>query len=201
MESKTPSTNLDLLRYSWRLSGGWEGNLKSLELQVAAFVWAISAHLWARPYWWEVVLDVLPTVLGFTLSGFAIFLGFGSENFKRFLSRDKKPSESLYMSVSAAFIVFVGFQTVSLLFALAAKALYFPTPNFLIAFSGVIKYGNYIFGSIGYFLFIYSISLSLRAALRIFRIARWYNLYLNVPRGKQKLRQRRKNRDAVRSGE
>lgn len=199
MKSKAPSTNLDLLRYAWRLSGGWQGNLKSLEFRVAALVWLISAHSWIRPLWWEVVLDVLPTVLGFTLSGFAIFLGFGSEKFKRFLSMDKKPDESLYMSVSAAFIVFVGFQTLALLFALSAKGLYFPTPQALIPFLLIIKYGSYVCGAVGYFLFIYSISLSLRAALRIFRIARWYNIYLNIPRGKQNLRQRRKRRAAARS--
>lgn len=139
---------------------------------------AICYPVWSIEGWWAQPLAVIPNLLGFTLGGFAIFLGFGNENFKEMIA-DKDELNSLYLSVSAAFLLFVTFQVAALLYALSASALWIPTPEiFSFARSFFIRFGNQFFWGFGYFLFLYSIVCSLRAALRIFRVSRWYNAFL-----------------------
>ncbi|WP_368648603.1 hypothetical protein ABRZ03_02230 [Castellaniella ginsengisoli] len=200
MAADTPLGNFGLIRLAWKNAGGISGICRSIEFLLSCIAWILTAPAWVGYGWWDEVLAVLPTLLGFTLSGFAIFLGFGSEDFKRFLANSKNPDESLYMSVGSAFLLFVTCQTLAILYALIAKALYFPTPNFLLNYFELIKIGSYVGGGIGYFLFLFSLALSLRAALRVYRMSRWYNFYLNQNSPKNKLHRRRvsryKNRDS-----
>jgi hypothetical protein len=191
MTAKKSFTNMGLLKLAWDNANGWKGVCGSLDFRLSIIVWLLCSPAWLSPGWWHQVLVVLPTVLGFTLSGFAIFLGFGSDSFKRFLARDKDPDKSLYMSVSAAFLIFVSCQLAALLYALVADALYFPTPNFMMPIRRWIEMGSYIGGGVGYFIFLFSLTLSLRAALRIYRLSRWYNLYLNKDSAREGLRRRR----------
>jgi len=124
-------------------------------------------------------VSVLPNLLGFTLGGFAIFLGFGSDEFKGAIATaDERTSP--YLSVSSAFMLFVSFQLAALLWAVVAVALFsLTTPEFLLPLSSSIQIAAKVGGGVGYFLFCYSLALILRAAVRIFRLSRWYNTYLS----------------------
>lgn len=179
-ENHKAISNVRILVLAWRIAGGTREFVRSWDFCVALVLLAICYPTWSNEGWWDQPIGVLPNLLGFTLGGFAIFLGFGNENFKEVIA-DKNELKSLYLSVSAAFLLFEAFQVCSLLFALAAAALWAPTPDALLFAAPFIqKIGNPICWGFGYFLFLYSIVCSLRAALRIFRVSRWYNSFLVV---------------------
>jgi len=158
---------------------------------VALIVWLVTAPYWLQNRWWDQVTSVLPNILGFTLGGFAIFLGFGSDEFKKLLVGRDHLQGSPYLSVSSAFLLFVSFQLLAILYALCAGALRIPPPEFLAPYPELLKWGRYLTDGVGYFLFVYSLSLALRAALRIFRLSRWYNDFLVEEIIKQRRRDRR----------
>lgn len=169
-------TNLQLFCLVWQINGGVRALLKSGTFWLTFVLWVICAPVWTEPKWWEQPMSILPNLLGFTLGGFAIFLGFGSDSFKLLIS-DKDEKKAPYLSVSSAFLLFVFVQVFSLLYSLASYALWQPTPAWF-PWPALIKTLTPFFWGIGYFGFLYSISLSLRAAIRIFRISRWYNSFL-----------------------
>ncbi|WP_153044081.1 hypothetical protein [Kerstersia gyiorum] len=171
-------SNFGLLSLVWRITRKFRGVCYGPEFILAIVAWLLTSPYWLMQAWWDQVISTLPTILGLTVSGFAVFLGFGSDDFKRFLSKGKDPDDNSYMSVGAAFVFFVFVQLLAVLFALVVKGFQFPTPDFLLDYKKIINFGNYVAGAIGYFLFIYSLALSLRASLRIFRLSRWYSRYL-----------------------
>ncbi|MES2296812.1 MAG: hypothetical protein V4582_07195 [Pseudomonadota bacterium] len=166
-----------MLMKAWAITGGWSSNARSIDFWLAVLVWALCYHFWATDAWWDQVLSVIPNLLGFTLGGFAIFLGFGSDTFRELIS-DADEFKSPYISTSAAFLVFVAMQLIALLFALAAKGLYFPTPIWLKSWEDILHLGRLGSSGVGYFLFVYSIALAFRAAMRIFRLSRWYHAFI-----------------------
>ena len=107
----------------WREYGGWKALVFSPYFHAAVGLTLLLAHYWQNEPWWDVALSVLPNIIGFALGGYAIWLGFGDEEFRHKIS--ERPAEggaSPYMQVSAAFAHFVIVQILALLGALIAKA-------------------------------------------------------------------------------
>ncbi|HZT55823.1 MAG TPA: hypothetical protein VFA35_06330, partial [Burkholderiaceae bacterium] len=177
MSRPSPLRTLGVLAFVWGMGGGLKGALRSFDFWLALVVWLLSIGLWTTPKWTDTVISVLPNLLGFTLGGYTVFLGFGSDSFKGAITAESE-RDSVYLSVSSAFMLFVGVQLFALLYALVAASLYFTTPNCLLSFSVELGHAAKAGGAIGYFIFCYSIALALRAAVRIFRLSRWYNTYL-----------------------
>lgn len=178
MRENHPNNSLMLVK-AWAITGGWSGTVRSIDFWIAVIVCIACYHFWATGEWWDQVIGVMPNFLGFTLGGFAIFLGFGSDAFHELIA-DHDEKKSPYISVSAAFLVFVTMQLGALLYALTVKGLRFPTPTCLEQWSSWIERGNLLFSGLGYFLFVYSITLTFRAAMRIFRLSRWYHSFVLV---------------------
>lgn len=176
-EHRGPLNTSGVFALAWRNTGGLQATRRSADLALSVIVWILCFNYWLHHPWWDQVISVLPNVLGFTLGGFAIFLGFGSDSFKKVLV-DENHAKSLYLSVSSAFLVFVSMQIFSLLYAFVAKALHFELPKSLIGIQPLISFGEPIASGIGYFLFVYSFVLALRAAVRVFKLSRWYNDFL-----------------------
>lgn len=177
-KSKARHGNLHLLGEVWAITRGCKGLVHGPEFRICIVAWLLTAAYWIREPWWDQVIATVPTLLGFTLTGFAIFLGFGSDNFKRFLAMGESEAENQYLSVGAAFVLFVIVQLVALIFAMVVKGFQFPTPEFLLPFQTYLIVGSAIVAGTGYFVFLYGLMLSLRAALRIYRLSRWYSMYL-----------------------
>jgi hypothetical protein len=178
--STVPSalTNVGLIRLAWQITGGWGGMLKGKDFWLAVVITAMSFGTWvAGDEWCKTVISVTPSLLGFTLSGFAIFLGFGRDDFKQLISRVDE-LKSPYMGTSSAFMIFVVVQLISLLYAMCAGTLYVPTPKWLLPYKDWVALASAFGGCVGYLLFIYGLLLSLRAGLRIFRMSRWLHIHL-----------------------
>lgn len=189
-------SNLGLLRIAWQATGGWRGVFHGPDPWLVGILWCLTYPFWITSGWWTQVLSVLPNVLGFTLGGFAIFLGFGSDSFRSFLVEGKRLDRTQYVSVSGSFLVFSTVQLIAIAYALVVNALQVPPPEFLAPYADLISTGNKISGGIGYLFFIYSLVLALRIALRLFRLSRWYAGFLRSPdldlRSRARVRRKRR---------
>ncbi|WP_156385533.1 hypothetical protein [Ramlibacter sp. Leaf400] len=162
---------------AWRITGGTRAFVRSADFVVALAITALCANKWLGQGWWDQAIAIVPSLLGFTLGGFAIFLGFGSDSFREQITTENQLT-SPYLSVSAAFLIFVTAQCVALLYALICAALYFPRPPILDPLGPFLESATPVAWGIGYLIFVLSITLSMRAALRIFRLSRWYNSFI-----------------------
>lgn len=169
---------LEQLRDYWRIYGGLSALFRSVYFLLALPLTLITAHTWTSPGWWGDVISILPSLLGFTIGGFAIFLGVGDERFRALIG-GKDPDEgdehSPFLEVCGSFVHFAVVQFLALLFALICSALYFPAPSWMPDFISNLSAANTIAWGIGYFLFMYGLLLAIATVLGIFRVATWYD--------------------------
>ena len=162
----------------WNIYGGWKDLLRSPYLHFAIVLSVFTYGFWSKPEWWDQVISVTPNLLGFTLGGFAIFLGFGDEDFKAILADESdSPGEpSLFASLCATFVHFILIQILAITYAFVAKStwFYYPWPE---PVQEIIPILNIIGGGIGYGMFLYAITSMLAATMHMFRIALWYEKY------------------------
>lgn len=160
----------------WTAYGGSTELIKSPYLHVAIVLTVSTIPIWISPAWWEIVISVLPNLLGFTLGGFAVFLGFGDEKFRALLAEpDEVDADkgNLYITVCSTFVHFITIQVLALVWALIIKAWYFPF-DWGPCFSPMVKWLNFVGGFIGFGLFLYALTCVLAVTMHIFRIAGWY---------------------------
>ena len=166
----------------WKAYGGFKALFTSAYLYLAIVASLLMAPAWINNSWHELVLSVMPSVLGFSLGGYALLLAIGDENFRALISGEDEDGEtSPYMEVNAAFVHFILMQLLSLLCALFASAYNFEIdPNGRIA--SLIKLYNFpidhlvlTWNFIGYTLFIYALLTAFAATLAILRVSSWYD--------------------------
>jgi len=163
----------------WQAYGGWRALIKSPYLHLAVLVTGITYKFWSQPLWWEQVISVIPSLLGFTLGGFAIFIGLGDGKFRALLAKPDKDNSNepdLYIELCSSFVHFILIQVLSLIAALLAKSWWFYSP-WSNLFQQILPILNLLGGAIGYGLFLYAITSILAATMHIFRIATWYEVY------------------------
>lgn len=165
----------------WHAYGGSKALLRSPYLHFALVLLVITWGTWSRPLWWDLAIDVLPSLLGFTLGGFAIFLGFGDEKFRALLSErdeDEPDETSPYVGLCATFAHFVLIQVLALTVSLVAKAWAGSVipPD---ALDKCLSFPWLILSGLGYGLFLYSVTSSLAASFHVFRIATMYEMFRN----------------------
>ena len=170
---KQYSATWEILSRFWQIYGGYKSWLSSPYLHLAVILGGVTWWRWDSTIngdWYDLVLSIIPDMLGFTLGGYAILLAFGNDRFKKeILVGDPRPGEpSPYMVMSAVFMNFLMMMVLSLLYSLIAKA-----------FSLSCGFGALI----GWVLFIYSATLALAAVFWVFRLSDWFNKYNQVSRG------------------
>lgn len=164
----------------WNAYGGLCSLLKSPYLHLALLINIFTCHTWLHHGWWNIVLSILPNVMGFTLGGFAVFLAFGDERFREVIINKEDDKPSLYLSLCANFLHFIIIQVSAIIYALAAKGLWFHVDNMPHIFESVAYTTTYVLWAFGYFLFIYAITSALAAAVQVFRLASWYEMHKNI---------------------
>lgn len=184
----------------WTTYGGWKALAGSLYFALAMLITLFNFHAWLNPGWWEVVIATIPTLLGFTLAGLAVFLSMDSGFSKFIAGKTKTGKPSPFMELIASFVHFITIQALAFLYALTAKSLYFWMPGLPEWYYISLPYLNGVAGAIGYFLFLYSIFLVLSATFVIFRSSRWYDMYMTAlkqeeERAKMELQEPQKPRE------
>ena len=100
--------NKNVLNMYWYYYGQSKALFKSPYLYTAIVITFIFYPLWTKPYWWDVVINILPSIIGFSLGGYAILLSFGNESFQKLISGiGENGSISPYMELSASFVHFL----------------------------------------------------------------------------------------------
>jgi len=170
------------LRY-WKYYGGWKALFSSRYFHSSIIITILLAPHWLNSNWWEIVLDIMPNVLGFSLGGYAMWIAMGDENFRKLISgANEKGDTSPFMSVNAAFVHFILLQIASILSALFASAYAFSLPqdSFILRFSGEWFYYACSIGAfIGYLIFIYALISAVAATLQLLQTSSWYDLFIH----------------------
>ena len=139
-------------------------------LSVLLFPWWLTAD------WPDLLLSVLPNILGFTIGSFAIFLGVGSDTFRRaILGRSEQKSP--YLRLSGLFVFSIAIQLLGIILAIIAKGFYKINTPVLIA-GRAFDILQALASFLSVLIFCWGIIITLRVALRIFRVTRWYYVYL-----------------------
>lgn len=172
------SGTINIFRRYWKAYGGCRSLVMSPYLHLALLLLFITFHFWFYDKWWEQSISVLPNLLGFSLGGFAMFLGFGDEKFRAVLAEpDDEDSDGVtpYISLCASFVHFIIVQFLALLSAIVARSLDFhlDLPIYLFA---VVKAGD----CIGYLFFLYSITSMIAATMAVFRTCSWYEIHQKI---------------------
>lgn len=157
----------------WTAYGGLGALLRSPYLHAAAVLLVFTTPFWSMPLWWDQSLAVLPNLLGFTLGGFAIFIGFGDEKFRALLAENDGSPVNAYVALCATFVHFIVVQALALLAALLAKAWWFYAP-WMDPVRSFLPFFNGLGSAVGYGLFLYALFSVIAATMHIFRIAHLY---------------------------
>ena len=171
----------------WNTYGGFSALRVSFYLHVAVALLVLTVNTWIAPTclvgsscnaWWDQSLSILPNLLGFTLGGFAIFIGFGDEKFKNQLAApEHDPSKpTIYLSLCATFVHFITVQVLALVVAIVAKSWWFYA-SWMDPLRDVLPWLNAFAGAVGYGLFLYALTSVLAATMHVFRIATMYEAH------------------------
>lgn len=163
----------------WQAYGGLGALVRSVYLHAALLVLLpVTFHTWSEPLWWNDVLSALPNLLGFSLAGFAIFIGFGDERFRTLLAEpEENPTRpTIYVSLCATFVHFILVQIIALIYAVIAKSWWFYA-TWMEPVRELLPWMNSIAGGVGYALFLYALTSVLAATMHVFRITSMYEAY------------------------
>jgi hypothetical protein len=172
---------LSIFRTYWCAYGGWVALLKSPYLHAAFVLLALTFHNLMQKDWWESVISILPNLLGFTLGGFAIFIGFGDERFRALLADPDSDQlgevqPTIYVALCATFVHFILIQLLALIYAIVAKSMWFQV-DWPSAILSILPYCRLCTWAIGYGLFLYALTSVLAATMHILRIAQMYEQF------------------------
>lgn len=164
------------LQQYWRNYGGFAALLTSPFLH-AALVMALVCALWPpSTSWAERTIAVIPSLLGLTLAGYAILLAIGSEKFLKRLARPGNAKKSVLENLSTSFLHFVLVQAAALMLALIAESLAIPVRALLTEYASEALAATVRFACrwLGWTAMFYSITCSLAATFRLFRMVGWF---------------------------
>jgi hypothetical protein len=113
---------LKIERGYWKRYGGWSAFLCSAYFHLSLFLSLCAAVLAPSFAWWNTAIDIIPSMLGFSLAGYAILVAFGAGPFQEFLARAGGQERSVLGSMSAAFVHFVVIQVAALVVATVVLA-------------------------------------------------------------------------------
>lgn len=174
--SSSSSRNNIWKRY-WHALGGLSTLLKDIHLYIAVGLTVLTLPIWLVPLWWDLVISVLSTVIGFSIGGFSVVLALSNERMKgRLLKRNKFTGRSPFLMFNSAFTHYILLGFLALMLALLCKAYY--RPELLSQMEPWAKdFWEYIgyFARIGWviagFFFCYCLSSCVGAVFYIYRLA------------------------------
>lgn len=168
--------------------GGWRSLLSSAHLIIAAALTVFCGPLWVKPDWWNDVLAITPSILGFSLGGYAILLAFGSDDFRKLSAGELDGEASPWMELSAAFVHFIVVQLLGLGIALIAKGRPFSTLG--IEFPGQVWVTTAMWG-LGFLVFSYGLTLILASTFRILSVTRAFDTFVAKERSKHEVNEKK----------
>jgi hypothetical protein len=173
----------EVVRRYWTAYGGSSELLKSPYVHITILLTCLCSGYWMSSAWQDVAVSVLPNLLGFGVTGYAIWIGWGDEKLREILiDLEDDARGSFYVQISAIFAHFGLVQVCALVVSILCKALdYELSPKSgLAALLGLLGQPSYFFSylkpfgsALGFFLFMYAIVTALETTLALFRLATW----------------------------
>ncbi|MEW8380507.1 MAG: hypothetical protein AB2704_01575 [Candidatus Thiodiazotropha taylori] len=185
----------ELVSRYWYAYGGWKEIFVSPYFHFAIIINLLTISNWTDDKWHNLIINIMPSLLGFSLGGYAILLSFGND---KFLERLTKPSkhyfdssndifklDSIYIKVNASFVHFISLQMIALLLAIihhsgALSHLAVDDKSMFLTYWSTYpefhKFLKYSYSFITYLIFIYALLSAISLTLNIFRMAGWFNL-------------------------
>lgn len=167
-----------LLKKYWISYGGFKALIASPFIWLALAITFFSQRFWLVNSWIDTPIAMLPTLLGFNIASYSVWLAFGNAKLNRILSKQKESRvSSIFMEVNASFIHFILTQILCLILVVLLKTMdlssYFYLLNisciniFVVFFEYLTKFLN----GFVFFLFIYSLGCMFAAILGFIGIA------------------------------
>lgn len=168
----TKGPKKSLLLY-WTAYGGGKALFKSIYFWSAlflSFIITVVSVFNSTPWnWQDHVMTTVPSILGFSLGGYAILVGFGDEDFlKRIRKKRKGERASLYMRVNASFLHFIFVQFLCILYTILTESLFISK--------------IFIFYFLGIFLFIYALMTIIATSFAVLNLANWFDMIPQNPK-------------------
>ncbi|MGR9141468.1 hypothetical protein ACU8MP_03705 [Rhizobium leguminosarum] len=171
------STLFRWLRRYFRAYGGFSGVVGSPFLGIAIIITSLSYSNWLTPNWVEKVETLIPSLLGFSLGTYAILFSIVGSRLKGALRKIQAPHGVSYLeTINATFFHFIFVQVLSLMWAFLFQGSWLvDTVNYFkpaypwleVSALWAFRIGSFI----GFFLLVYSILLTVAAALAVYRLA------------------------------
>jgi len=171
---------LEIFARYWRCYGGFSALFLSPYLHVSLVLTVVLTPVWTDIGWWNIPIEVMPGILGFSLGGYAIWIAIGDGRFRALLAgSDEKAQSSPFMEINASFLHFILLQFLSILMALIFLSIG-PSHQSQV---NCIHLGFWFFG---FLVFVYALLSAIAAAMAIFRVASWYDMHLTQIRESDK---------------
>lgn len=180
--SKSIKDVINKIKKYFSVYGGFSAVLTSFYFIIAFIINIVMFKSWTSVCWIENVKSIIPSIVGFSLSAYAILVGFGTDNFQKFISLKFKISKkkknqkelqiianTMYQHINTTFVHYIMIQMLSLLLALICDSLFSTDMNLL----------KIIISFIGNLMFLYSLTLSIAAVFVIFDVALLYQEFNN----------------------
>lgn len=160
----------------WTAYGGWKALFTSKFFWISLILNLVMYHAWypIESKWWDQVTSIIPSILGFTLGGFAMWVAIGDEKFKSLIAGNDEDEDGVspFMEVNATFTHFVLLQILALIFAIIAANF-----DYVLISNKYLTIGAMAFSFTGYFLFLYALLTAIAAVFAILKVAKWYDDY------------------------
>lgn len=161
--------------------GGKRAIFRSPYFHLSIILLIPTIGIWSERGWWDLPIAILPSLISFTLAGYALFMGFGDEKFRRLMAGGEDQNAPM-LAISATFTHFIVVQVLAVILALIAKARPVSSIARLLSISLDSKYfllARHMLGLafwMGSFLvFLYSLCCVIATTLSVFRVTRWFN--------------------------
>lgn len=158
----------------WAAYGGWHEFFRSPYVHISALITVfVLLNAETLSDWRSIALSAIPSMLGFTLGGYALLIGFSDKEFvkKLILQYDEEGGAEQgqvrptpYMQINGAFAHFIIVQSMTVVFAYVSKI-----SNLNIQF----------LDALGNFLLLYTFTLVVAATFAVLTFADWYDTFGN----------------------
>lgn len=185
----------------WAAYGGPSAIIRSRFFIISIAVTLLCYSLWLKNDFSDLPISILPDILGFSIGAFAVWLGFGSDDFKEIIAKITTKNGNGYDVSNASFLHLILIQTITLIYAIIFSSI-LNNPDFQAISIYIAKSSHLAFLAIGgldiilrfvgFLLFIYSLSLLASVGMNIFRITTWHKKYL-IHRANQREKEGKRN--------
>lgn len=166
------------LKKYWQSYGGFKALLKSPFLWLSFLMTITSYEFFLDIKWLDIPISMLPSLLGFNIASYSVWLAFGNHKLNKILSKLKEDQvHSRYMEINSSFIHFILAQILCLIFVVLLKTnstnkiIYLTNLACFNSYMKFLEYAEVFINGLIFFLFCYCLFSMLAAVLGFIGIA------------------------------